>query len=65
MELTTRVIDIYKEQVQSVRNVTGIAPLWITYSIPATAIRNMKVRGGNALGIDVDGHLISEFATST
>jgi hypothetical protein len=58
VDLGKRVIGIYKEEVQKVRNVTGLSAQWITYSIPATAVRNMKLRGGNALGIDVKGHLI-------
>lgn len=44
---------------QLLGNSTGISSTLITYSIPTTAIKRMKSRGGNALGIDVEGHLIS------
>ncbi|KAI0426295.1 FAD-binding domain-containing protein [Xylaria sp. FL1042] len=57
-ELSNRAIEIYKEEVQAVRNVSGITAQLITYTIPATAIRNMGLRGGNALGIKAPGHLL-------
>lgn len=61
VELGKQSIRIFKDNVQSLGNVTGVNPELITYSIPAAAIENMKARGGNALGIDVKGHLVSKF----
>jgi hypothetical protein len=58
VELGIQGIQIYKEEIQKTKNITNFAAQWITYSLPAPAIAQMKVRGGNALGIDVDGHLV-------
>ncbi|KAI6084501.1 FAD-binding domain-containing protein [Hypoxylon rubiginosum] len=58
VELGKRAILIFKDNVLSLGNVTGVNPELITYSIPAAAIENMRARGGNALGIDVQGHLV-------
>ncbi|KAL5597131.1 hypothetical protein FOBRF1_010924 [Fusarium oxysporum] len=40
------------------RNLTSLNPQLITYSIPAATMAMSKARGGNALGLDVEGHLI-------
>ena len=55
-----RAIALLKEEMQLLGNSTGIFSTLITYSIPTTAIERMKSRGGNALGIDVEGHLIGK-----
>lgn len=59
-ELTKQGMEIYKEEFESVKSISGFGSPWISYSIPAPEIQNIKVRGGNALGIDVDGYLISK-----
>ncbi|ETS77927.1 hypothetical protein PFICI_09989 [Pestalotiopsis fici W106-1] len=63
LELTNRALAIYQAGVQPVKNVTSLNARWITYSIPAAAIQAMKLRGGNALGIDVEGHLLINLLT--
>lgn len=60
MQLGKKTIGIFKKHVQSLGNSTAVLPQLITYSIPAVAIERMKLRGGNALGIDVEGHLVGE-----
>ncbi|TXB98199.1 hypothetical protein FocTR4_00013528, partial [Fusarium oxysporum f. sp. cubense] len=40
------------------RNLTSLNPQLITYSIPAATMAMSKARGGNAFGLDVEGHLI-------
>lgn len=42
------------------RNLTSLSPQLITYSIPAATMEMSKARGGNALGLDAEGHLISK-----
>jgi hypothetical protein len=58
VELGKQAISLFKDNVELLGNRTLI-PQLITYSIPAGAIEMMSVRGGNALGITGDGHLIS------
>ncbi|GFF24208.1 hypothetical protein IFM58399_00576 [Aspergillus lentulus] len=56
--LSKRAFHILRQEVQSVANITGFSANLISYSIPARAVSRMKERGGNALGINVKGHLI-------
>ncbi|KAI1776587.1 FAD-binding domain-containing protein [Hypoxylon cercidicola] len=58
IELGKQGIQIFKNNVQALGNATGVGAELITYSIPTQAVQNMKLRGGNALGIDVEGHLV-------
>jgi hypothetical protein len=60
VELGKQTIGIFKNNIQLLGNQTTIRPELITYSIPAVAIEKMKLRGGNALGIDVKGHLVGK-----
>lgn len=64
MELGSEGLRIMKELVEG-RNLTGLNPLLITYSIPAAVMELSKVRGGNALGLNAEGHLISKSHPST
>ncbi|KAJ8133605.1 hypothetical protein O1611_g16 [Lasiodiplodia mahajangana] len=57
LELSKKVTEIFKTQWRG-SNLTDVSPELITYSIPAGAIQRMKLRGGNALGLDVEGHLV-------
>lgn len=59
MELGKQSLGIFKNNMQLLGNQTTISPQLITYSIPAVAIEKMRSRGGNALGINVKGHLVS------
>ncbi|PVH69200.1 FAD-binding domain-containing protein [Cadophora sp. DSE1049] len=56
--LGKQALGIFKDSIESLGNQTTISPQLITYSIPAVAIEGMRLRGGNALGIDVKGHLV-------
>ncbi|CAJ0545086.1 Ff.00g085590.m01.CDS01 [Fusarium sp. VM40] len=57
VELGKRGLHILKELVEG-RNLTRLNPQLITYSIPAAVMKLSKVRGGNALGLNAEGHLI-------
>ncbi|KAH7256123.1 hypothetical protein BKA59DRAFT_521355 [Fusarium tricinctum] len=57
VELGNKGLRILKELVEG-RNLTGLNPQLITYSIPAAVMKLSKVRGGNALGLNAEGHLI-------
>ncbi|KAL2853472.1 hypothetical protein BJY01DRAFT_232235 [Aspergillus pseudoustus] len=63
-ELSRRAFEIFREEIHSAANVTGFLPAPITYSIPAGAITRMQERGGNALGLDVERHLIHDAPAS-
>ncbi|KAH9210256.1 FAD binding domain protein [Leptodontidium sp. 2 PMI_412] len=65
VSLGKQAIELLKEEMQLLGNSTGISSTLITYSIPTTAIKRMKSRGGNALGIDVEGHLIINLLSVT
>ncbi|KAI1454351.1 hypothetical protein F4805DRAFT_323519 [Annulohypoxylon moriforme] len=57
LELGKKGIEILKTNVEK-GNLTGLSPQLITYSIPAMTVEKSKARGGNALGLTADGHLI-------
>ncbi|KAI0099095.1 FAD-binding domain-containing protein [Nemania sp. FL0031] len=57
LELSKKVTEIFKTEWRT-GNLMDVSPELITYSIPAGAIQRMKLRGGNALGLDVGGHLV-------
>ncbi|CAG8980978.1 hypothetical protein HYALB_00011087 [Hymenoscyphus albidus] len=63
--LWKKATEIFKELYGGLPNTTTINPNLITYSIPAGAIEKMKTKGGNALGIDVDGHLVMNLFSVT
>lgn len=52
--LLSKGLEIFKEEVEAIKNVSGLVPNFITYPIQQNAIAAMKQRGGNALGIDQD-----------
>ncbi|KAK2604022.1 hypothetical protein N8I77_006983 [Diaporthe amygdali] len=53
-------IAILKEMTEK-GNLTGLNPQLISYSIPTATMEMSRTRGGNALGLDVEGHLIKKF----
>lgn len=59
IDLSKKGLDIVKSLVEG-RGLTSLNPQIITYSIPAATMAMSKARGGNALGLDVEGHLISK-----
>ncbi|CVK91316.1 related to 6-hydroxy-d-nicotine oxidase [Fusarium mangiferae] len=57
IDLSKKGLDIVKSLVEG-KGLTSLNPQLITYSIPAATMAMSKARGGNALGLDVEGHLI-------
>ncbi|KAJ6091322.1 hypothetical protein N7467_003291 [Penicillium canescens] len=53
----TQALKIFSEEVKKIKSVKGLTPNFICYPIQKNAIKAMKQRGGNALGIDTDGPL--------
>ncbi|KAL1622792.1 hypothetical protein SLS54_004812 [Diplodia seriata] len=51
-ELLTQCLAIFREEVDAIKTVAGLAPNFITYPLQANAIAAMKQRGGNALGVE-------------
>jgi hypothetical protein len=54
----SQAISIFEEEVQKIQTVTGLSANFVCYTLHPNAINKMKVRGGNALGIDQDVPLI-------
>lgn len=52
-------LDIFQEEVESIKGVTGLTPNFICYPLQKNAIAAMQQRGGNALGIDREDPLFS------
>jgi hypothetical protein len=57
-ELMSQAISIFEEEVQKIQTVAGLSANFVSYTLHPNAINTMKVRGGNALGIDQDEPLI-------
>ncbi|KAI4595973.1 hypothetical protein KJ359_006265 [Pestalotiopsis sp. 9143b] len=57
-EMMSRAISIFEEEVQKIQTVAGLSPNFVSYTLHPNAISKMKIRGGNALGIDLDEPLI-------
>ncbi|KAI1247925.1 hypothetical protein MGN70_010173 [Eutypa lata] len=57
VELGKKGIEILKRNIER-GNLTSLSPQLITYSIPAATMEKSKARGGNALGLSVEGHLV-------
>ncbi|KAH7160434.1 hypothetical protein B0J13DRAFT_617198 [Dactylonectria estremocensis] len=57
VELGKKGLEILKSKVEGA-NLTSLNPQLITYSIPAATMEMSKARGGNALGLEVEGHLV-------
>lgn len=45
-------LKIFQEEVEAIKTVPGLVPNFISYPLQSNAIKAMKQRGGNALGID-------------
>jgi hypothetical protein len=59
-DLETDIINIFKEETQTVKSVNGIVPIMIFQPLGVNALAGMKERGGNAIGLDIDGPLTSK-----
>ncbi|KAF3018999.1 hypothetical protein E8E14_012878 [Neopestalotiopsis sp. 37M] len=57
-ELMSQAISIFEEEVQKIQTVAGLSANFVCYTLHPNAINTMKVRGGNALGIDQGQPLI-------
>lgn len=55
--LLTRGIQIFRQEVEAIKDVQGLVPNFICYPIQRNAIVAMKQNGGNALGIEHAGPL--------
>ena len=53
-------LEIFQEEVEAIKNVSGLVPNFISYPMQKNAIAAMKQRGGIALGIDRDEPLFSK-----
>lgn len=61
-ELENLAVQIYMEEVQAVKNVTGLTTQLIVEPIPIKAIQTSSARGGNALGLsNADGALVGKY----
>ncbi|CAI7674902.1 hypothetical protein N7533_011302 [Penicillium manginii] len=52
--LLSKGLEIFQEEVEAIKHVPGLVPNFISYPLQRNAIKAMKQRGGNALGIDRD-----------
>ncbi|GME65538.1 Fad binding domain-containing protein [Neofusicoccum parvum] len=50
--LDARILAIFDEELQSIKTATGFAPSVVTQPLHANAIKAMRLRGGNALGVE-------------
>ncbi|KAH6961827.1 hypothetical protein BKA56DRAFT_647807 [Ilyonectria sp. MPI-CAGE-AT-0026] len=58
LALSRKGIELFKDEMQSVKNVSGLSAFLIVYPTQTNVLRAMKERGGNSLGIDEDAPLI-------
>jgi hypothetical protein len=59
LELTKKIVEIFQEEVVAVKDVEGVGPNVVIQPLYQNAITSFKKRGGNSLGFDVEGPLIS------
>ncbi|KAF4258360.1 hypothetical protein KXW98_004367 [Aspergillus fumigatus] len=52
--LLSAALQIFQQEVESIKTVRGLVPNFICYPLQRNALAAMKQRGGNALGIDRD-----------
>lgn len=59
-ELHRRIIDIFSEEVEGIKATANLTTSVVAQALHVNSIKTMKERGGNALGIESDGPLLSE-----
>lgn len=59
-ELHRKIIDIFTEEVQSIKATANLTTSVVGQALHINSIKAMRERGGNALGIESDGPLLSE-----
>ena len=55
--LNRRIWDIFEEEVEHVGDTEGFSPSVVVSAVHINGIKNMKVRGGNAINVESDGPL--------
>lgn len=60
-ELHRKIIDIFTEELQGIKATANLTTSVVVQALHINSIKAMKVRGGNALGIESDGPLLSEY----
>lgn len=64
-ELHRKIIDIVTEELQGIKSTANLSTSVVVQPLHINSIRTMKERGGNALGIESDGSLMSKCLIST
>ncbi|KAG6361953.1 hypothetical protein INS49_010182 [Diaporthe citri] len=64
-ELHRKIIDLFTEEVQGIKSTANLTASVVVQPLHVNSIKTMKERGGNALGIESDGPLLSESLMST
>lgn len=64
-ELHRKIIDIYTEEIESIKSTANLSTSVVVQPLHINSIKTMKERGGNALGIESDGSLLSKCLIST
>lgn len=64
-ELHRKIIDIFTEEVQGIKATANLTTSVVVQPLHLNSIKAMKECGGNALGIETDGPLLSEFLMPT
>lgn len=59
-ELHRKIIDIFTEEIQGIKSTANLTTSVVVQPLHINSIRTMKERGGNALGIESDGSLLSK-----
>ncbi|KAH8759812.1 hypothetical protein F5883DRAFT_606360 [Diaporthe sp. PMI_573] len=62
-ELHRKIVDIFTEEVEGVKATANLTTSLVVQALHANAIKAMKQRGGNALGIESDGPLLIALLT--
>lgn len=63
-ELHRKIIDTYTEEVEGVKAISNLTTSVVFQALHNNAIKAMNQRGGNALGIESDGPLLSKSQNS-
>lgn len=64
-ELHRKIIDIFAEEVQGIKATANLTTAIVVQALHINSIKAMNQRGGNALGIESDGSLLSESSMPT
>ena len=59
LELNKKIVAIFQEEAEMIKSVEDVLPAVFMQPLYKNAIKLMKKRGGNALGLDIEGPLTS------